>query len=44
MAILCGVFNLEKKVHNRFYAMAGGDRQINQLITILKNRRVEFCT
>lgn len=44
MAILCGVFNLEKKERNRFYGIAGGDRQINQLITLLKNRRVEFCT
>jgi len=43
MAILCGVFSLEKKERNRFYAIAGGDRQVNQLINILKNRRVEFC-
>lgn len=43
MAILCGVFNLEKKERNRFYGIAGGDRQINQLIALLKNRRVEFC-
>ena len=43
IAILCGVFNLEKKERNRFYAMAGGGRQINQLITILKNRWIEFC-
>jgi hypothetical protein len=43
MAILYGVFNLEKKERNRFYGIAGGDRQINQLIAHLKNRRVEFC-
>lgn len=43
MAILCGVSNLEKKERNRFYAIAGGDRQINQLIELLKNREIAFC-
>jgi len=44
IAILCGVYHLEKKERNRFYGIAGGDRQINQLIRILKNRKIEFVS
>jgi retron-type reverse transcriptase len=43
MAILCGIWMMEKKERNRFYALAGGDRQLDQLIEILKNKQVEFC-
>lgn len=42
MAILCGVFKLNKRERNRFYAVAGKDRGTNQLIHILKNKQVEF--
>lgn len=42
MAILCGVFNLNKKERNRFYAVAGKDRETNQLIHILKYKQVDF--
>ena len=43
MAILCGVHNMDKKERNRFYAVAGVDRQTNQLIEILKRRQVVFA-
>jgi hypothetical protein len=43
MATLCGIFTLEKKERNRFYARAAEERHINQLIQILKNQKVEFC-
>jgi hypothetical protein len=42
IAILCGLFNLEKKERNRFYGLAGGDRVVNQLIIVLKNKNVDF--
>ena len=43
MATLCGVFDLNKKERNRFYAVAAKDRDLNQLIKILKNKKVDFC-
>ena len=42
MAILCGVFDLNKRERNRFYAVAGKERLTNQLTNILKNKQVQF--
>jgi retron-type reverse transcriptase len=42
MAILCGLFDLEKKERNRFYGLAKGDREISQLVDLLKNKNVRF--
>jgi retron-type reverse transcriptase len=43
MAILCGVYDLEKKERNRFYELAKENLQTTHLIELLKNKKVEFC-
>lgn len=42
MAILSGIFELDERERNRFYAIATQERCINQLIEILKNRKCSF--
>lgn len=42
IAILCGLYNLDKKERNRFYSIAGGTRQLDQLIKLLKYKQIDF--
>lgn len=42
LAILCGVYYLVKRERNRFYAVASKDRQLTQLVNILKNKEAKF--
>jgi hypothetical protein len=43
MAILSGVYHLNKAERDPFYDLAGGDRQIDQLLDMLAVKKIEFC-